>query len=415
MGSLRRPGSFARRAGTLFGATAMAQAISILASPILTRLYEPRDFGLMALFTSFAAIGFSFSSGQYQSAIVLPESDDDAWGLLIACAGLATAVSLLVLVVLQLATFVEPQFTRVIVLGLSIYIWSLAVTEALNHWLMRTGRFRILAFSRLGIVITSTSLTLSLGFWGWRHEGLILGTVVGQGVPVLVLGSYVFLARASGTRSVPLHRVKQVIKRYQRFPKYSLPAELVSTVSYQMPVLLITRFFGPAISGLFALTQRLLGMPLVLVSRAVLDVFKQRASSDYVREGRCDDIFRKTFLFLCAIGVPGFLLLALIAPSLFAIVFGPKWRTSGEYAQLLAPMFFFRFVASPLSYVLFITDRQPLDLVLQVVLLVASAASLSAGLYFGSIKIGLAAFSAAYSILYMTYLVVSYRLSKGRA
>ncbi|MEP6506726.1 MAG: oligosaccharide flippase family protein [Gemmatimonadales bacterium] len=385
-----------------------------MSGPVLTRLYEPRDFGVMALFGSFAAIAVSFSTAQYHAAIVLPESDDDAWGLTLACAYIATAVSLGVLVVLQVATSLAPQLSRVVIVGLSIYVWTLAVTEAMNHWLMRNNKFRVLAISRLCVVITSTSLTLSLGFWGrWMHEGLILGAVVGQAIPALVVATYVMIGRA-GKPKLPFVSVKRVVYRYQKFPKYSLPAELVSTVSYQLPVLLITRFFGPAISGLFALTQRLLGMPLLLVSRAVLDVFKQRASSDYARHGRCDDIFRKTFFFLCAIGIAGFLLLTLIAPTLFAVVFGEKWRTSGEYAQLLAPMFFFRFVASPLSYVLLIAEKQRLDLALQMTLLIASGLSLSLGLYFGSVKIGLAAFSVAYSVLYLTYLAVSYRLSKGR-
>ena len=109
------------------------------------------------------------------------------------------------------------------------------------------------------------------------------------------------------------------------------------------------------------------------------------------------------------------MILAIAAPPLFALVFGEKWRVSGEYAQLLAPMFFFRFVASPLSYVLFIAEKQQLDLALQVVLLISSGVSLSVGLAFGSIKIALAAFSIAYSVLYIAYLMVSYRLAKGRA
>jgi hypothetical protein len=76
-------------------------------------------------------------------------------------------------------------------------------------------------------------------------------------------------------------------------------------------------------------------------------------------------------------------------------------------------MFLLRFVVGPLSYTLFIAERQRLDLALQALLLVFTAASLTIGLLTGSAKAGLVAFSAAYSVLYLVYLGTSWVLSKG--
>lgn len=45
--------SFARNVAVLAGGTAVGQAIVVLASPILTRLYTPEDFGVLAVYTSF--------------------------------------------------------------------------------------------------------------------------------------------------------------------------------------------------------------------------------------------------------------------------------------------------------------------------------------------------------------------------
>jgi O-antigen/teichoic acid export membrane protein len=411
--TLFRPNSFARRAGTLFGSTALGQAVTILAAPVITRIYEPHDMGALAVFLSVAMILTAVSTGQYQSAIVLPESDDDGFALLVGCGILALATSAVVL----LGSLVEAAFSgRALIVGvaLAFYVLALGVNDAVSHWLMRRSRYRVLATTRLSIVLLSTAVTLILGWLGYRKAGLIAGAVAGQLVATVVIAAWVW-TQAEGSRRASRERTRSVLLRYRRFPAYSLPAELVNSLTNQLPVLLVTRFFGTYVSGLFSLTQRLLGMPLVLAARAILDVFKQRASRDYVERGNCADIYRKTFLLLCALGVPAFAFVAAFAPWLFAFVFGEKWRVSGEYARILAPMFLLRFVVGPLSYVLYIAERQGLDLILQLLLLTATGLSLTVGLAFGSAKIGLMAFSAAYSALYLVYLTVSWQLARGRA
>jgi O-antigen/teichoic acid export membrane protein len=267
---------------------------------------------------------------------------------------------------------------------------------------------------RLGIVAVATAVTLALGLLGFRGIGLIAGALAGQVIGTA--GILYWLLRVSGdARPVRRERVTAMLVRYRRFPAYSLPSELVNSLTNQLPVLLMTRFFGTAVSGLFSLTQRLLGMPVLLGARAVLDVFKQRASSDYVRAGNCSDIFRKTFLLLSALGIPVFAFIAAFAPCVFAFAFGEKWRASGEYAQILAPMFLLRFVAGPLSYVLYIAERQGLDLILQLLLLLAAGGSLTLGLTLGSARLGLAFFSVSYSAIYLVYLGVAWRLAQGTA
>ena len=49
-------GSFGRGVAVLAGGTAFGQALAIIASPILTRLYGPEDFGVLAVYTSIIGI-----------------------------------------------------------------------------------------------------------------------------------------------------------------------------------------------------------------------------------------------------------------------------------------------------------------------------------------------------------------------
>src|SRR5690606_18601393 len=95
-----RAGPFARAVATLAGATAVAQAISLAASPLLTRLYTPDDFGIASVFVSFLSLAVGVSALRYGLAIPLPEDDAVARGLLtisLSCV-LATTLALAVVV-----------------------------------------------------------------------------------------------------------------------------------------------------------------------------------------------------------------------------------------------------------------------------------------------------------------------------
>ncbi|QLK87927.1 hypothetical protein E3U36_07160 [Arsenophonus endosymbiont of Aphis craccivora] len=64
---------FARNVVTLMTGTTIAQAIPIAISPLLTRIYTPKDFGVLALFISIIAILGSIANARYELAIMLPE------------------------------------------------------------------------------------------------------------------------------------------------------------------------------------------------------------------------------------------------------------------------------------------------------------------------------------------------------
>ena len=69
---------FNRNVLTLMTGTTIAQAIPIAISPILTRIYTPEDFGVLALFVAITSIFGSIANGRYELAIMLPKKDENA-------------------------------------------------------------------------------------------------------------------------------------------------------------------------------------------------------------------------------------------------------------------------------------------------------------------------------------------------
>ena len=95
---------------------------------------------------------------------------------------------------------------------------------------------------------------------------------------------------------------------------------------------------------------------------------------------------------------------------MFTFAFGEQWLMSGIIAVWMLPMFMLRFVSSPLSYMYYLANKQPIDLIWQICLLIMTIVTL----YFVvTYKSALISYAAGYSLLYIVYMVISYRLSCG--
>jgi O-antigen/teichoic acid export membrane protein len=75
---LKPKSEFGRNVLTLMTGTTIAQSIPVAITPILTRLYTPEDFGLLAVFVALTAILGSIANGRYELAIMHPEKDEES-------------------------------------------------------------------------------------------------------------------------------------------------------------------------------------------------------------------------------------------------------------------------------------------------------------------------------------------------
>jgi O-antigen/teichoic acid export membrane protein len=139
-------------------------------------------------------------------------------------------------------------------------------------------------------------------------------------------------------------------------------------------------------------------------------VFKRQSVHEYQTLGNCREAFRSTFKALVLLGSGPVLFIFLFAPDLCAWVFGKPWREAGEFARILAPLYFLNFVASPLSYVFFVAGKQKVELLWQVALFITTISVFLAPI---SLKQVLFNYTVAYSVLYIIYLLLSYRFSKN--
>jgi len=201
---------------------------------------------------------------------------------------------------------------------------------------------------------------------------------------------------------------RNYLVRHQAFWRFSLPSSLLNTLVGQLPLLMIGLRHGALAAGLFALTQRVISAPVTLVAASVLEVFKRQAVQAYQALGNCRRVYLTTFRALVLLALFPSLLLFLFAPPLFSWIFGADWRPAGEFARVLAPLCFFNFIASPLSYVFFIAGKQKMELGWQIALFLMTVGVFSAPL---SLCQSVLWYAVGRSALYVVYLVMSWQCS----
>jgi O-antigen/teichoic acid export membrane protein len=69
---LPKPGGFRQKVLQVAGGTALTQGLLVAASPLLTRLYSPEDFGVLAVYMSLVVFVVIGATLRYECALPLP-------------------------------------------------------------------------------------------------------------------------------------------------------------------------------------------------------------------------------------------------------------------------------------------------------------------------------------------------------
>ena len=396
----------------LLSGTSLAQIISLLAAPILTRLYAPEAFGIYALFASIIGIFSVLACMRYELSILLPDNDREAANLLAVSFTFAVLTTLLALPLVWYGSSYILIWLKTP--ELAPYLWLVPVVMlvsgifmALNSWNTRTKHFTRLSIARIIGALANTSGSLGAGFANHATSGaLIVASLCGQAVATTVLSSQIW--RDNGQFLVDNITLKEMwtgIKRYHKFPLYSSWSSLLNMFSLMAPILMFGAFFSSAIAGFYVLGFRVLQTPLVLVSGALSEVFYQRASLARL-DGTLPSLVKDLFRRLLLVGLLPCLILTITGKDLFTLAFGINWAEAGFYTQLLAPWILVWFVSSSLSTVYIVLEQQQLEPIIQGTLFLNRVVALAIGGYIGEARLAVLFFSFGSVVAYAYLLKV---------
>jgi O-antigen/teichoic acid export membrane protein len=373
-------GEFNRNVLTLMTGTGLGQVIPLAVTPILSRIYSPEEFGIFALVIAVASSLSVVATGRYELAIMLPRKDADAANIGALSIVINFGVSVVLFAIAWLANgpiseaLGNPSIsTWLYVVPLAVFLNGIYLN--LTYWSNRKKLYFLMANRRVIQSGGMAAVQLGLGMLRAGAGGLVTGSICGQALAVGMMAKMVHGHSPQLWRSINRRKMWALAKRYKNCAQFLVPAHTLSAVAMQLPSIFINATFGLAAAGSFMLAERVVGSPLSLVSGSIADVFRQHISQSYLAGEHCRSEFLSALQKLTVIATPPFVILVFFAPALFALLFGEKWRLSGEYAQLLSPMFFLRFITNPLSVVAIIAQKNKYELLWQGALLACLGAA----------------------------------------
>ena len=406
---LRIKNRFLRDSGTLLTGSFIAQGIAFLAYLVLGRLFTPEDFGLYNIFYSYIEVLIILSTCKYELAIVIADSDDEAARLTRLTLRLNAIFSaLLLFIALLLALFhVTPSsLPPQLYLLIPPMVFFCGTTRVYTFLFNRYKHYRQIATSE---VVTSLGGTLFKILFGLLNTacqllhtlGLPLGTILGKvagniyyrlKIEKLKVKREISWERPFSCREVSIFNFH--LSPYKNFPLYTMPKELVSSFSANLPFIWLSIHFDNALIGLFGLALTFTMRPVGILANAFEKVF-YASYSEKVRQHQ--PLWRDTLRFtltLNAVVIPIVAVAFLFAEPLFTFLFGDKWIGTGYYVRCIIPWLVVLLSANSLAFVANIFSTQRIDFFFQIAQLLLRVAVLWVGISQSNFRLAILLFCA---------------------
>nr|MBF0221950.1 lipopolysaccharide biosynthesis protein [Desulfobulbaceae bacterium] len=399
----QKENSFFRNTLTLVGGNMVARIITFGLAPLVTRLYPPEVFGAFSLIIAVAEVFVAVSCLRYNNTILLPEKHEDADNLIALCFFLVVSTSI---ISLGFVSWFPLFFSQKLGLGNQTLLFFIpavvlvaGVQQITDMWFLRLKFFNRLAFSKVTGATTDRALSIYIGlFVAGNPAGLLSGKIAGLSSSMVTL----FFADTQPIKTIitnfSFERMKLLARRYIIFPKFVGDA-FVQRASVQAPLLLLGAFFSPAVVGLYALAQRILGEPMTLVGDSLGRSFSQKASEHFRNGENLAHNTMRLYRYILSLFVAPMVILSFVLADLFGLIFGAEWQEAGSYVKLIMPVFIAVFAIRPMSIYYDLYEKQKERTIHNSITLVIICCSFTAGFAAGNSKLALVLYAVSVSVV----------------
>lgn len=406
--------SFFRQVSTLTIGVGIGQLALLAVYPIVSRLYSPMDFGILGLALSFLSVAVLVGTLRYEQAILsIPEEETQRL-----FTGITRRVPFLCAIAIILLVFIcwmevggFGRLSRTHIIVLYVLLAVAAFSELSRYLLVRQKEFAVVASATVRGALSKAFLLLAFGAAGAGWVGLLAAELGGR---------LAFIHR--GRRMIPWSQcfrksrsTRSLLWRYREYPFIILPSSIIDNGADAAQLPIIAALHGLEFAGLYALVQRCAAIPSGLIARNVADVFQTRAVEIVSTEtGSVSRLFNRTILALAGATVIPAAVVFLHGEGIFVLIFGETWREAGIIAALLSPAVFVQIVVSPVSRIVFVTNRLKVKLIFDLTQLglIALLPIVSSALDWEGLET-VKGLSLALIVSQVLYLMVLTRLARG--
>lgn len=340
----------------LASGTGFSQALPILVSPIITRLYTPEDFGYLSVYLSIVSVISIIATARYEFAIVLPTEKSEAIDILKLCLRIGILVNIIILILFilfqkEIFFFFNIKLEVWLIYLMPVSILFIGLNQTLNYFFIREKKFTYISQSRVG---QSLSLALSRIFFGFlqlSRWGLVFSELIGNITALIIQIKTTSFNLKKENNFLKVDRFYSLLKKYKEFPIYNLLPSFLDSLTLSLPIFFVTKFFSAEVAGHLGLCNRILTIPATILATSMAQILLQKtAEMRRNNQPTLEFVFRITKKMFLVLIIPAAIII-LFGEKLFIFIFGSKWSLAGLFASYLSIPFFLRLIVSPLSVI----------------------------------------------------------------
>ena len=247
----------------------LAQLLQFWSILILSRIYQPSDFGVLAQVQSIAMIASIGLTLQLHLTIPLSKTQDEALEAVKRIQTLSLGIFFVALM-----PAIWSGETALYALFLSLF---LGLTNTYTGFLVYTGNF-----GKMSIFYVARALLIIVTqiCFAYLHleNGLVIASLAGEALFSCYLGS----RRLYSTKNnIPkFNDLKKLILDNKPFSLYGTIQEMVSIFAFYAPLLLFSAKYGEDVGGQYAMANRLVWAPVVLISSSFAQVLYHKLGKE---------------------------------------------------------------------------------------------------------------------------------------
>lgn len=346
----------------LTSGTLIAQMISYLATPFITRLFSPDEIGELGIFLRITAFITAIATARYELTLPLPKNQNHAFQLFRLSLKVAL-ISLGISLVLGIGYWVWSDFD-VHIIWYILFIVSTSFFMIFRNigtnWAIRNKTFKHISVSGVIGSLFTNGIKIISGVFHFGVIGLIISHLVGSATAVIVfIREYLRNKTTKGFERSGA-KMKVLAKNYRDFPAVNLPHTLIDNGRELLIAFFVVEFFDQAIFGSYDHSFRMLKLPLVLIGASMGQVFFNRCSANFSEKKAIYPLLRRTTLILTGLSIVPFSIIFFFGEEIFVFVFGAQWADSGQLSEIIAPWLMINFIASPISTIPLVIGKQKL-------------------------------------------------------
>lgn len=316
---------------------------------ILSRLLEPKDFGLVGMVTALIGVlnlfrDFGLSAATVQCLTVTEEQVSTLFWVNLAVGGILSVVAMAAAPAIS-AFYHEPRLIAVTAVLATAFLFNAAGVQH-SARLQRQMRFTTSATIDFVALVVSVSVGIGMALEGFGYWSLVGMTLISP----VVSTSGMWLA----TRWIPGMPHRNVgIRSMLRFGGTVTLNSLIVYFAYNLEKVLLGRYWGAEVLGVYGRAYQLISIPTENLNSAAGEVAFAALSRVQHDPIRFKSYFLKGYSLVLTLTLPITVVCALFADDLILVVLGPKWRDAVDVFRLLAPTILIFAMINPLSWLLF--------------------------------------------------------------